>query len=89
MSYTIEFSQKAERQFKDLPRSVQLKIAPKISALAETPRPRGAKKLEGQDDIYRIRAGDYRIIYQVQDKALIVLVVKIGDRKEVYRRISK
>lgn len=89
MSYTIEFSKKAERQFKDLPRSVQLKIAPKISALAETPRPGKAKKLEGQDNIYRIRVGDYRIIYQVQDKALIVLVIKIGDRKEVYRRIGK
>ncbi|MGA9772800.1 MAG: type II toxin-antitoxin system RelE/ParE family toxin [Blastocatellia bacterium] len=89
MSYTIEFSRKAERQFRDLPRSVQLKIAPKIGALAETPRPRSAKKLEGQDDIYRIRVGDYHIIYQVQDKALIVLVVKIGDRREVYRYIGK
>jgi len=89
VSYTIEFSRKAERQFKDLPRSAQLKIAPRINALAEAPRPRGAKKLEGQDESYRIRVGDYRVIYQVQDKALIVLVIKIGDRKEVYRRLSR
>lgn len=89
MSYTIEFSRKAERQFKDLPKSIQVKLAPKINALADNPRPRGAKKLEGEDELYRIRVGDYRVIYQVQDKALIVLVVKIGDRKEIYRRIGK
>jgi mRNA interferase RelE/StbE len=89
VSYTVEFSRKAERQFKDLPKSIQVKLAPKINALADDPRPRGAKKLEGEDELYRIRVGDYRVIYQVQDKALIVLVVKIGDRKEVYRRIGK
>ncbi len=89
MSYTIEFSRKAERQFRDLPKSIQVKLTPKINALADNPRPRGAKKLEGENELYRIRVGDYRVIYQVQDKALIVLVVKIGDRKEIYRRIGK
>lgn len=89
MSYTIEFSRKAERQFRDLPKSIQVKLTPKINALADNPRPRGAKKLEGENELYCICVGDYRVIYQVQDKALIVLVVKIGDRREIYRRIGK
>lgn len=49
------------------------------------PRPQGVKELAGEDDVYRIREGDYRIIYTIRDKELIVLVVKIGDRKETYR----
>jgi mRNA interferase RelE/StbE len=89
VSYTIEFSRRAERDFKDLPKSVQLKLVPKIDSLANEPRPRGVKKLEGEEELYRIRVGDYRVIYQVQDKALIVLVIKIADRKEVYRRVGK
>ena len=56
-----------------------------MKSLQHDPRPSGVKKLGGEDDLYRIREGDYRIIYTVQDKELIVLVVKIGDRKEVYR----
>ena len=86
MSYKIEFSPKAERQFKDLSTQIQKRLKPKIDALAKNPRPRGVKKLKGEDELYRIRAGDYRIIYQIQDNALIVLVVSLGDRKEIYRR---
>jgi len=87
VSYTIEFSHRGARQFKDLPKQVQVRLKTKIDALSENPRPRGVEKLKGEDDLYRIRVGDYRVIYQVKDKALIVLIVKIGDRKEVYRRI--
>lgn len=86
MSYKIEFSRSAERQFRALPKSVQVKLTPKIDALSDDPRPRKSKKLESELDLYRIRVGDYRVIYQVQDKALLVLVVKVADRKEVYRR---
>ena len=87
MSYTIEFSHRARRQFKDLPKQVQVRLKTRIDALSENPRPRGVEKLKGEDDLYRIRIGDYRVIYQVKDKALIVLIVKLGDRKEVYQRI--
>jgi mRNA interferase RelE/StbE len=86
VSYRIEFSRKAERQFKTLSKQFQLRLKPKIDALANTPRPRGVEKLKGEDDLYRIRVGDYRIIYQIQDKALVILVIKIGDRKQVYQR---
>jgi mRNA interferase RelE/StbE len=53
------------------------------------PIPRGEKKLSGEENLYRLQMGDYRIIYQVQQKVLLVLVVKFGHRKEVYRRISR
>jgi mRNA interferase RelE/StbE len=53
--------------------------------LQDNPRPQGVKELAGEEDLYRIREGGHRIVSTIQDKKLIVLVVKIGDRKEVYR----
>jgi len=88
MAYRIEFSPAAERQFKKLPREIQLRLKPRMDGLIMNPFPRGVKKLSGEENIYRLRVGDHRIIYQVQQKALLVLVVKLGHRKEVYRRIS-
>lgn len=85
MAYSILLAPPAERQLKALPEPVQKRIVKRLKSLRDTPRPQGVKKLAGEDDLYRIREGDYRIIYTIQDKELIVLVVKIGDRKEVYR----
>lgn len=70
---------------KNLPKIEQRRIVKRIEILAVEPRPFGAKKLSGEENLYRIRSGDYRIIYQIQDKILLVLVVKIGHRREVYR----
>lgn len=86
MSYTIELSRKAERDFKGFDKALQKRLKTKIDSLAKNPRPSGVKKLEGEEDLYRVRVGDYRIIYQIQDDKLIILVVKIGDRKEVYKK---
>jgi mRNA interferase RelE/StbE len=69
-----------------LPRAVQRRILATIEGLAENPYPSGARKLEDGDGEMRIRVGDYRVIYEVHADALLVLVLKIGDRKEVYRR---
>lgn len=54
-------------------------------ALAENPRPLGVRKLEGEEDLYRLRVGDYRVLYAIRDAVLLVLVVRIADRREVYR----
>ncbi len=86
MAYRIEFAPRAERQFDDLPREVQERLTPRIEALAENPRPQGVKKLAGEPGLYRLRVGDYRIVYQIRDQELFILVVKIGHRREVYRR---
>ena len=84
--YRIEFVRSAEKSFLDLPVHDQKLIRKKVDALAHDPRPSGSKKLSGEDGLYRIRSGDYRVIYMVQDKVLLVLVVKIGHRRDVYRR---
>lgn len=84
-SYAVEFTRRAEKDFRALPPEIRHRLAPKIDALKNNPRPRGVKFLEGPDGILRLRVGDYRILYQVLDDRLVVLLVKIGHRREIYR----
>ena len=56
-----------------------------IDQLAENPRPQGCKKLKGDDNLWRVRAGDYRIVFSIHDDLLLVLVIRIAHRREVYR----
>ena len=86
MPHRIEFTASAGRDFSKLSRDIQQRIASRIDALARQPRPRGVEKMEGHETRYRIRVGDYRVIYEIQDKILLVLIVRIGHRREVYRR---
>jgi mRNA interferase RelE/StbE len=65
--------------------SLTARLVAAMRELAGQPRPPGCEKLAGPEDFYRIRVGDYRIVYQVRDEVLLVLVVKIGHRREVYR----
>lgn len=85
MAYPILLAPPAERRLKALAEATQKRIVTRLKTLQHNPRPHGVKKLTGEDDFYRIREGTYRIIYTIRDKELVVLVVKIGDRKEVYR----
>jgi mRNA interferase RelE/StbE len=85
MTYQIEVVKQAAKQFKALPDLVQQRIAPRIDALAIDPRGLGSVKLAGAENLYRIRVGDYRIIYSIEDDLLVILVVKIAHRREVYR----
>ena len=89
MAYRIELAPKALRDFKALDESVRGRIARRIDSLAENPFPSGIKKLAGEDELYRLRVGDYRVLYQVQGKVLVVLILGVGHRREVYRRIGK
>ena len=84
MAYSILLAPSAERQLKAFPQAVQKRLIKRLKTLQVNPRPQGVKKLTGEDDLYRVREGSYRIIYTIREKALIVLVLKIGDRKEVY-----
>jgi len=86
MTYKIEFTPSALRQFEKLENPIQKRLSKKIDFLSKNPRPSGVEKLSAEDDLYRIRAGDYRVIYQIQDKVLLVLVVKVGHRREVYQK---
>lgn len=85
MAYTVLLSPAAERQLKAFVQSIQKRIAKRLRTLRDNPRPQGVQKLAGEENLYRIREGDYRIIYTIRDKELIILVVKIGDHKEIYR----
>ncbi len=57
-----------------------------IQALAQEPRPQGCEKLSGQVDLYRVRTGNYRVVYEIQDRIVLVTVIKVGHRKDVYRK---
>ena len=85
MTHTVEFTAAANREYRKLPRGIQTSIRPAIDALADDPRPHGVEKLAGMDDTWRIRVGDYRIIYRILDDRLVVLVIRVGHRREVYR----
>lgn len=85
MNYSIELSRSAYKALKDIPHADVKKIRDKIEKLKKDPLPNGCEKLEGHNDLYRIRSGDYRVIYQILNKQLLILVVKIGHRREVYR----
>ena len=85
MVYSILLAPSAERQLKALAGPIQKRIVKRLHTLTANPRPQGVKKLAGEDDLYRIREGDHRIIYTIRNKKLIVFAVKIGARKEIYR----
>lgn len=85
MSYQVELSKRAERQLRKLDPDIQSLIGVAIDTLAIDPRPAGVKKLKGDENVYRIRVRDYRIVYEIQDDDLIVLVVKFGHRRDIYR----
>jgi mRNA interferase RelE/StbE len=75
----------ARKRLEKLPRADFLRLDAKIHALAEDPHPPGSTKLEGADDLYRIRYGDYRVIYTVENDRLVVAVVKVANRRDAYR----
>lgn len=85
MAYRIEFRPAAARGLRRIPKPFKNRIAAAIVALAETPRPPGCVRLRGPDGFYRVRVGDYRIIYQIRDGVLLVIVVRVAHRQDVCR----
>jgi mRNA interferase RelE/StbE len=83
--YRIEFLPTAAKEFKKLPSDLKQRIGVQIEALCLDPRPSGAKALQGGNGQLRIRVGDYRVIYRIQDDKLIILVLKVGHRSKIYR----
>ena len=85
MSYKIFIDPSAERDLGKIDIRRQGRIIKAIDQLARTPRPPGVKKLTGSDSSYRIRVGDYRILYQIKDRELTILVIRIAHRRDAYR----
>ena len=84
-SYRIEVSATAERQIKKLGREDQIRVVRAVQALANEPRPSGCRKLQGYDDVYRIRIGRYRTLYSIDGRRIIITVLKVAHRRDVYR----
>ncbi|MDF5728334.1 MAG: type II toxin-antitoxin system RelE/ParE family toxin [Rhizonema sp. PD38] len=85
MTYQIEIKSKVAKELKKLPKDIRDRINEKILELAENPRPSGVVKLEGSNDTYRIRMGSYRVLYDIFDDILLISVIRVGHRREVYR----
>jgi mRNA interferase RelE/StbE len=85
--YKIVFLEKALKELKKLPSKISTSIFRDIDSLAVTPYPHGFKKLKGKDNLYRIRHGDYRVVYSVLNRELVIEVVRVANRKDIYKRI--
>jgi mRNA interferase RelE/StbE len=85
MRYSVEFKPSARKALGKLPDAARRRIIHAIEGLGDDPRPPGCVKLSGEDGFWRIRVGDYRVVYQIADRILLVLVLRVADRKDVYR----
>lgn len=87
MVYLIRITPSARKALLKLERQARERLIAAIDGLAEDPKPAGCRKLKGKRDLYRIRVGSYRVVYQVRDEVLVVVVVAVADRRDVYRRL--
>ncbi|SMN00427.1 RelE/StbE replicon stabilization toxin [uncultured Candidatus Thioglobus sp.] len=87
MQYLIEFRPSTIKELKRISKRDLIKIRSKIESLSDDPKGINTTKLKGNNSFYRIRSGNYRVIYEIRDNKLIVLVVKVGHRSDVYKRL--
>jgi mRNA interferase RelE/StbE len=87
VTFQIEIKPAAQRQIKKLPPSIQEKIFQALEELKFEPRPSNAKKMVGEENAYRVRVGKYRIVYEIYERVLLVVVVQVGHRREIYRKL--
>ena len=85
VSYRIEIKSSAAKELEKLPRQMVSRVVAAIKGLAETPYPQGVRKLVGFEHTYRVRVGDYRILYDVLDKKLVIEIIRIRHRKDAYK----
>lgn len=87
--YSIQFVRSAQKEFDRLPAKLRTKVAEALSLLSKHPYSEllNAKRLKGNNQLYRVRLGDYRIVYEIRDRELVVVVIKIGHRSDVYKHL--
>ena len=88
MKYRIEVKRSAAKALKKIPKPDRKRISEKIDSLADDLPSPEITKMKGDNPFHRIRVGDFRIIYEVQDEVLVILIVKVGHRKDIYRNLS-
>ena len=84
--YKVTIKKSAAKAIAKLPKIVTNRLIPAIKKLSEEPRPQSAKKLQGEESLWRIRVGDYRVVYSVEDTIMIVDVLQVAHRKDIYRK---
>jgi mRNA interferase RelE/StbE len=87
VDYTIQYKSSVKKELKKLNQSDRKSIVDKIEKLKKDPKPQGSAKLKGSTDLYRIRQGDYRVIYRIQNNVLVVLIIRIGHRRDIYKSL--
>ena len=85
--YQLIIKESAVKQLSKIPKQFVEKIDELIQSLIKNPRPTGCKKLQGYDKVYRVRYSDYRVVYSIEDKKLIVEIIQIGNRKDIYDKL--
>jgi mRNA interferase RelE/StbE len=85
MTYTVRLNAQVGKVLDRLPPDMRRRLVRRLEALEDNPRPRGVEKLAGVEELYRVRVGAYRIVYTIRDRELVVIVVRIGHRRDVYR----
>lgn len=83
--YEIRFAASAAREFRALPLDIKRRIGIALDGLRQDPRPRGARKLQGHDQLYRIRVGHYRVVYSIDDQAALLRITRVRHRRDTYR----
>jgi len=87
VAWTVKIKRSASKELKSVPRRDQRRIAIAIELLSENPFPANAKRLTGTNGCYRVRVGDWRVVYEIKNEKLIIFIVRIGHRKDVYRKL--
>ena len=85
MTYEVRLARRAARSLASLERREQQRVRAALDLLADNPRPPNCAAMQGEGSVYRVRVGDYRIVYEVLDGVLLIHVVRIGHRRDVYR----
>lgn len=87
-SYKIEWKHSAKKELKRMPKATISKILTAVESLSENPFPRGIRKIIGTENIFRMRIGDYRIVYFVESNKLIIQIIKVGHRRDIYKKLA-
>jgi len=85
MTYTVRLDPRTRKALDRLPGDIHGRVIRRLRTLEDEPRPPGVEKLSGMEDLYRVRVGDWRIVYAIRDRELVVIVIRVGHRREVYR----
>lgn len=87
MTFRLEYKSSVKKELRRLAKTDRVAIIHKIESLKEEPHPEGSAKLKGSRDLYRVRHGDYRVIYQIRKAVLIIIIIRIGHRREIYKNL--